>query len=76
MEIKVSSTNQSGGVTAGQIVGPAGSVTEGPAAESETPEPARPSFWKTALAGAMGKVIFAVAAAVVLGLAAYLGFKP
>lgn len=71
MEINVSSNNQSGGITAGQVVGPGGSIAGGP-----KPEPPKPGFWKDVFKGTLSKLI----AAAILGLLgagyAYWKLKP
>jgi FtsH-binding integral membrane protein len=70
MEINVSSNNQSGGVTAGQIVGAA--------AAPDTPKlpEAKPSFLRGVLSATATKLIATGVVAVLAALAAYLGFKP
>lgn len=70
MEINVSSNNQSGGVTAGQIVG-GGAAPEPP----KLPDP-KPSFLKGVLSGTLSKLVAAGVLALLAALAAYLGWKP
>jgi len=69
MEINVSSNNQSGGVTAGQIVG--GGASPGPPKLQE-----KPSFVRGVLSGALSKLVAAGVLAALVALAAYLGLKP